>query len=145
MVRNTQTRYSAGIHGAVVIPKRVALSGHGVAQSHIQIMPGNVGYGILNENGNRATAPWTDFVFMKDFSVFGNGYLQGVGVCLSPLQASVRISTGTPRLTLNGKSQASPVGTSCRWLCLHWTRSEYLRASHGGFSWWQVILLLRAR
>lgn len=77
LVRNTQVRYDFGKQGAITVPRRCALRGSGISQTHIYLAPGHVGHGIANANSG--IGGWDDFMMLSDFTLFGNHDLQPAG------------------------------------------------------------------
>lgn len=82
MVRNSQASYDAGKRAAIVVPRRCGLVGQGMGQTHIYLMPGNIGHGITNENSKVSGGGWDDFMHIAEFSLFGNKGYQTSG-CLN--------------------------------------------------------------
>jgi hypothetical protein len=88
LVKNTQARFDAGKTAAIVVPRRCALRGGGMGQTHIILAPGNVGHGVTNENSQISGGSWSDFLQAQDFSVFCNGGWQSSS-CLSGVYVKV--------------------------------------------------------
>lgn len=81
MVRNSQASWDAGKQAAIVVPRRCGLVGQGMGQTHIYLMPGNIGHCITNENSGVGGGGWDDFMHLSEFSLYGNHGYQPSG-CL---------------------------------------------------------------
>lgn len=81
IVRNTQANYDAGRYGAINIPKRCGLAGGGRGQTHVYLAPGNIGHGITNENSGISGGAWSNFIGLRDLSLFCNPFWQ-TSACL---------------------------------------------------------------
>lgn len=81
LIKNSQADYDGGKLGALVVPRRVTIRGHGIAATHLYLGIGNIGHGICNENQNG----YDDFIQMSGFSLWCNGGYQPSG-CLDGIR-----------------------------------------------------------